>query len=153
MPRNTRNETSKRNDAPNSAPMQSSDLIPEPLGLEKIWADQFIERISDAPSSKVTLCALTATYARNGWQFPKRLNQWTAAVMSSLAEGKRPFSMPRGKCIPVLEIVVFVKRLQTKGYELAEAKQRAKNQFQVGMPAINRALRLLPIDPDLLPFL
>jgi hypothetical protein len=147
MPRNTRSETSKRNDASNSDRMQSSALTAEPLGLEKIYWDQFIERMSDTPDSKVALCVLTATYARNGWSFPKRLNEWTAAVMKSLAEGKKPFPMPRGKRMPTLEIVIFVKRLQNKGYELGQAKERAKTQFDVGMPAINKALRQYDITP------
>ena len=145
MPRNTRSETSKRNDASNSDQMQSSALKAEPLGLEKILMDQFIERIGKTPQSKVTLCIITETYARNGWQFPKRLNDWTAAVMKSLADGKKPFPMPRGKRIPTLEIVVFVKRLQNKGYELGQAKERAKTQFDLGIPAINKALRQLDI--------
>jgi hypothetical protein len=127
--------------------MQSSALTAEPLGLEKIYMDQYIEHIGKTPQSKVTLCIITETYARNGWSFPTRLNDWTAAVMKSLAEGKKPFPMPRGKRVPTLEIVIFVKRLQNKGYELGQAKERAKTQFDVGMPAINKALRQFDITP------
>ena len=145
MPKTSRSATSKNDAVSKPDRMKSSALTAEPLGLEKIWMDQFIERIGKTPQSKVTLCIITETYARNGWQFPKRLNDWTAAVMKSLADGKKPFPMPRGKRIPTLEIVVFVKRLQNKGYELGQAKERAKTQFDLGIPAINKALRQLDI--------
>ena len=148
MPKTSRSATSKNDDASNSAQMQSPALTAEPLGLEKLWMDQFIERIGDTPQSKVTLCIITETYARNGWSFPKRLNDWTAAVMKHLAEGEKPFTMPRGKKLPALRIVIFIKKLQSQGYELGQAKERAKNEFLVGMPAINKALRQIDIAPD-----
>ena len=150
MPKTSRSATGKNDDASNSDRMQSPALTAEPLGREKLRMDQFIERIGNTLQSKVNLCVITETYARNGWQFPKRLNDWTAAVMKSLAEGKKPFPMPRGKRIPTLEIVVFVKRLQNNGYELGQAKERAKTKFDVGMPAINKALRQIDIDPDVM---
>ena len=95
MPKTSKSTTSKNDAVSKPDRMKSSALTAEPLGLEKIWMDQFIERIGKTPQSKVTLCIITETYARNGWQFPKRLNDWTAAVMKSLAEGEKPFAPSR----------------------------------------------------------
>lgn len=153
MPKNTKSKTSKINSASNPAPKQSPALTAEPFGLEKIIMDRFIERIGNTPSSKVNLCIITATYARNGWEFPKRLREWTAKVMESASEGKKPFAMPRGKHIPTFDIVVFVKTLQKKGYDLSQAKKRAMNKFNVGGPTINKALRRLDINDDVLKYL
>jgi len=150
MPKTSRSATSKNDAVSKPDRMKSSALTAEPLGLEKIWMDQFIERIGKTPQSKVTLCIITETYARNGWQFPKRLNDWTAAVMKSLAEGEKPFPMPKGKHIPTLQIVVFIRKLQGQGYELGRAKERAKHKFGIGIPAINKALRQLDICPKVI---
>ena len=150
MPISKKMKNAKQNNPPVINNTAQHNLEPEPAGLEKLYIEKFIENISDTPQSKVTLCNITEKYASNGWRFPKRLNDWTASVMKSLAEGEKPFTMPRGKVIPMLQIVVFIRKLQKKGYELGQAKKRAEQVFGVGIPAINKAIRQVDVSPNVI---